>query len=276
MPVKFYLKPFCLAFGLVLGCGGNVYKPVTLTPPTPGAYPDLTGNWEFDTQPGAGAGTPATFYKIAGALSGNTSNGSVTGVLQFASSIPNTCTTALGAIPSTGMVDSASNLSLFSSLPSGKLSLYGSFNKSLSEVFGVANVAGGTCSLAQTNVQGYMLASLTGTWIGTFQNTAYPLGGAPTSTVTTVMIQGNSPSADGTFPLSGTVSSTGACTGSFTFAAGSVLGGSFNSQVTSGSSLSPNYFAGNVPRKGFTTIPLSAVSFSACSSSTYSGALTLQ
>ena len=276
MTIRFNSIPLYLTFGFLLGCGGDVYQPVTSTTPTPGIYPDLTGNWEFDTQPVAGSGTSATFYKLAGALVGSTSNGAVTGTLQLASSIPNNCTATLGAVPLSGTVDSASNLSLFLLLPGGKLSLYGNYNKSLSEVFGIVNVAGTTCSLAQTNVQGYMLAGLTGTWIGTFQNTAYPLGGAPTSTVTTVLVQSGSPNADGTFSLSGTVSSTGACTGSFKFATGSVLGGAFNSEVASGSSLSPNYFAGNLPRKGFTTIPLSSVSFSTCASSTYSGSLTLQ
>jgi hypothetical protein len=134
------------------------------------------------------------------------------------------------------------------------------------------NISGGSCSLASTAIQGDKIADLTGTWIGTMQNVSSPT--APPSNATATFVQATSPNADGSFALSGMISLSGACSGTYSFQTGEITGASFSSEG-SGASTSMQYITGLAPHFGFSTIPSATIMLTGCAS-IYSGALAKQ
>ena len=86
-------------------------------------------------------------------------------------------------------------------------------------------ITGGACSQAQSLLEANQIASVTGTYIGTLQTRPFLVGNpVQTATVTATLAQSPSPNADGQFPLSGTITLAGACSGTYTFQDGLVYG----------------------------------------------------
>jgi len=273
---RHFSVPVLLLAGFFLGCGGLRTGPApTVTSVQTGGSSSsaVTGNWEFDLEPSAGAaGLP--LYKLTGALSALSSGSAIVGVLRAAStSAESACVlTNSGIVAVTGTIDSSNNVTLTGPLGGGTLSIFGSYSSGLSEIFGNLNIAGGSCALAPTAMQGDQIADLTGTWVGTMQNVSNT--SAPTSAATATFSQSGSPNADGSFSLSGTISLSGACTGTYSFPNGTIAGASFSSEGSAGPS-STQYIAGSAPNVGFSTIPSATVMLTGCAS-IYSGALAKQ
>ena len=77
---------------------------------------------------------------------------------------------------------------------------------------GTWQILGGPCAMPTTSMAITQFAPLTGTYSGTLTN----YGTTSNSTnITAMLTQSTTPDADGRFPLTGTITATGACTGTF-------------------------------------------------------------
>jgi hypothetical protein len=100
--------------------------------------------------------------------------------------------------------------------------------------------------------------------------TNLPVPGTTTN-VTVTLVQATAPNADGQFPLSGTITATGACSGTFPVTNEVVSGGVFMPATLTGP---PAVFAGGIPPTA--TMLNADLNPSACGSQVYTGILTRQ
>jgi hypothetical protein len=221
-----------IAIGLtisLLGCGSTQISP----PPTAPAFANVSGNWEFQIHSTAAVpgGSPATLsINLGGGLI--SAAGSVTGMLR--SDLPlfgPACYGITPDVPVSGSVDTAGNLTLNFPLGGGTATIALNVNQ-LSQFTATATyqVAGGTCAQASTPVTAFEVANFSGTYTGTAtQLVPTPTGTAPTANVTLVVTQSNTPNSDSEFPLTGTLTSIGACNSTLTFTQGVVYGDQIHS-----------------------------------------------
>jgi hypothetical protein len=217
----------------LLGCGANP----TLSP-APSPYLNLTGNWEA-----IGTGlisNPPTILTspiadFTGAL--QSTNGTVTGTLRaFDVNFLNPCVPLTQDLPATGTLSAGGNLVLTVPISGGAATITATLVSNLqSFTQGSWQITGGTCAMPSTPMAITQFAPLTGTYSGTLTN---PINSASSSTITAVLTQSATPDSDGRFPLTGTVSSTGTCSGTLPLAPEVVSGNGIFS--TSGGFLAPN------------------------------------
>ena len=227
-------------------------------------------------EPGSGVSSSSLpFYRLAGALTGAASGTGVTGVLQVYSASANPCTPAATPVTVTGTLDASGNLALTIPIAGGTMSLNGSYDQGLGELFGSLSIAGGSCAVPLTTVLGYKVAGVNGTWVGTLADSSVLPNAALTSRVTAVLTENGTTSANGSFTMTGTVTSTGACNGTFSFYNGQVSGAELSSTPPAATGPPTGILEGTAPRYGFSTMPTVTVTIPGCAD-TYGGALTLQ
>jgi hypothetical protein len=222
----------------LLGCGSSQQAP-----PSVGSYLNLNGNWQFQIERLPGAALFSTpIEDLSGSL---TSSGStVTAVLHaLPLEVPN-CVAATSDISASGTLDTSGNLTLTFPIAGGVGSLSANFteNNTRPILSGTYQVVGGTCAQSATTVTFFQLANVTGTYSGAAQLFQVPIGSGPTSTVTAVLVQSDTPNADGQYPLTGTITMTGACTATLTFNQGIVSGDQLQSYPGSFNPVPPNSF----------------------------------
>ena len=106
-------------------------------------------------------------------------------------------------------------------------------------VAGTYQIAGGSCPMPATPMTIAEYAPVTGTYSGMFSVLSIPSNPNINISVTAVLTQSPTPDAIGAFPVTGTVTTTGACATSFTLSGSYVWGG----QLLGGSS--PQQFIGS-------------------------------
>jgi hypothetical protein len=210
------VKAFILLFGasmIVAGCGSPGNSSVTPPP----VAPDLTGNWQIQSNPASGT-NPLTAIALLGALESN--GNQVSGTFRFTNlSDPTTC--GLDQVVTlTGAVDSNGNLTLTSStLPNGttiKAQMAISGAQPPYAGAGTIEVDGTTCTFATAPSIGEQFLNTSGAYAGTF--TPGTLGSpstGPSAAVSLTLTQLAIPGPDGQFAANGTINyQIGSCSGS--------------------------------------------------------------
>ncbi len=183
----------------VIGCGGNVAVPggsPAPAPPDPN-YVLLTGNWQFQATPTAGASPFASF----------------SGFIYEEADDPGTndvVTSAFQVVPSSGCYVAAVSLPLKGTAQGLKLSersfsVNGQFltltasrtDKTANTLTGTYSVAGGCANGASGTVTGVKYTPLTGTYAGPVDNTS------PAKTIALKLTQFTQGTGDGIFLISG-------------------------------------------------------------------------
>lgn len=249
------------------GCGSPAVTTVKAV-----IVPDLTGNWQIQTNAGTQPG-----LLLLGAL---TSTGSqVTGTFRFTNlSEPASCELNQ-VVALSGAIDSNNNLALTSAaLPNGntvKASLVIGAAQPYAGT-GAMEVDGAPCAFASTASIGELIANTTGTFTGTLTpgTLGSPTGGT-TGTGTLVVTQTSIPGTDGQFSATGTLNYViGTCTGAIPLS-GAVSGVGLTLSGSNGTSPSPQT-VGIVAtaNQTATTISLGLASFTPapCSQSSASNA----
>jgi hypothetical protein len=211
---------------------------------------DLSGNWSMGTTSTAAVGytssTTTTILGFRGAL--QFSNGSVSGTMipsvnyESAScyatfeSLVNNNDVINTPIAFTGTLDASNNLTLTAPLAGGTATITATLGSN-AQTWADASyqIVGGSCAMSATSMTIAQIAPVTGTYIGTFTQPSFsgtdvPIAGG-NITVTAVLTQSTTANADGSFPLTGTITTTGAVTGTTTIT-GNVGGGSFSTSST--------------------------------------------
>jgi hypothetical protein len=193
------------------------------------------------------------------------------------------------ALPFTGTADSSGNLSLTATIAGGVATISANLltletitlpdGTVRNEPFfsGTYQVAGGSCAQPSIALTIFPVSNITGTFTGTA--TAGPLNNpSPSSTITATFVQASTPDANGKYPLSGTITSTGGCNATYTFSSGAVSGDMAQSAyfLTNTFSIPPNppipVFLGSIAPATPRTSILGTFTFNGCASS-YTGAL---
>jgi hypothetical protein len=216
----------------VIGCGAHA--------PMASPYLTLDGNWVIVGTSSATPPVPTTpIAMFTGSLE---SNGPwVTGTLRaFDPDIQNPCIPYTQDLPFSGIIgetwEGPNTVSFDSAFPGGSGS-YVLMSAALSTDLqtpakGTMWIGGGSkpgpCDMQMTNMTMMQIAPVTGTYVGTL--TGYNSPGT-SATVTAVLMQATAPDADGRFPLTGTVTTTGICPGTYSLSPEVVTGGTL---VTTG------------------------------------------
>jgi hypothetical protein len=189
-----------LTLAAALGCG----SPATTTPTT--SYLNISGNWDIV---GTGDGLTQPISGIFGAL--QASNGAVTGTIHaFGSNLTASCVSLTQDLPVTGTIDAANNLTLNVAIAGGTATIQGALTQDLQAFSdGTYSIAGGACAMSSASMVAYQIPPITGTYTGTF--TLSQSSPVVTAAVTAQLTQSSTPTADGYFPLSGTISIPGGC-----------------------------------------------------------------
>jgi hypothetical protein len=235
---------------------------------------DVSGNWEVDLEPTAANVETTPFFRLAGSLAGSASSAQVTGTLQTYSSSAIPCTDNGTVVTVTGTIDQSDNLHLSFPVAGGSAALDGQFDPDLGEVFSTIEIDGGPCGVAPTTVLIYEVPAVTGTWTGLLRSSSSD-GSTTAALVTAALTQATTPSADGSYLLTGNLSSTGSCSGSFSFSNGEIEGNAMNGGSMTIPVPGSPYFLATAPVFGFSSTPVALVAFSNCSG-TYTGSLTKQ
>ncbi|HEY0794569.1 MAG TPA: hypothetical protein VGD64_02200, partial [Acidisarcina sp.] len=129
-------------------------------------------------------------------------------------------------LTATGKVDTAGNVTLTVPLAGGVATMAFNAVSTLGPLdTGTYQVVGGACAQASVGLSAINVPNVTGTYKGTLtQILPVPSGTAPTDSVTAVLVQASTPNSDGQFPLSGTITATGACPATLTITQGVVAG----------------------------------------------------
>ena len=247
----------------LLGCGG--------VPPTPApVFPNITGNWQFEVgSPGSGntilIGSPIA--TLSGSLS--STGGKVTGILTALSISVTPCIGSNTDIQVSGTIDSAGNLNLTAPIAGGVATLTAVVqNPALPGFNGTYQVVGGPCAQASSGLLSVEVPNISGTYAGTLkQPTAQGTGSL---TVKAMLVESTAPNADGKYPLTGSVTYSGDCTGTFSFNNGLVSG----VNVQSGPGLGE--FSGSVSILATQPFFVELFGPTGCAGLAYSGNLTLQ
>lgn len=189
----------------LIGCALHSAPPATSSEPAP-------GNWLVSYY---GSGVLPQVSGFVGAL--QFSSGSVSGVLtpepppNVTGLILPTCTTFVPTAV-TGSIDASNNLTLSLPIGGGTATISATIGSNPeTAATGSFQIAGGTCAMSAVSMTITEYAPVTGTYTGSFTN----MQNGTLDPVTAVLTQSTTPTADGVFPLTGTVSLTGACNASF-------------------------------------------------------------
>jgi len=208
----------------LLACGSSSPSPSASTTSN-------FSNWQIRMLYGTSSTTVGMF---TGAL--QISNGLVTGSLMPYPDASTKCMAPSQSFAVTGTLDASNNLIL--SVPmagAGTATITAALPANPEAVTnGSFQIAGGTCVMSATPMTISQFASATGTYIGTL--TVIDMTGNPvpgdTITATAVLTQSATPNNLGEFPLSGTITATGACNDRATLIGTLVAGGGLDSFVT--------------------------------------------
>jgi hypothetical protein len=252
--LRFILLSPCLCLVLT-GCGSTTPSTASTPAPTP---TNVTGNWQFEInlplQPVSGPIVLPTnpITGVFGSL--NSSGKSVAAVLHATPlTIPH-CVEEDTALPFTGTTDSSGNLSLTAPLAGGVATISANLLTSQTvtlpdgtvrnEPFfsGTYQVVGGSCAQPSITLNIFSVSNITGTFTGTLTAVSINNPPPPSSTITATFVQASAPDANGKYPLSGTITSTGGCNATYTFSSGAVSGDSAQNAyfLTSTFSIPPN------------------------------------
>jgi hypothetical protein len=208
-------KAFIALFGASMTLAGCGSPPAT--PSSTPAAPDLTGNWQIQSDVTSNV-VPPPGVVLFGALESTGSQ--VTGTFRFGNlGQPTQCgLDVVVAVP--GSVDSKNNLTLTSSaMPNGstvKASLGITGSQQPYSGTGSIEVDGPTCTFPSTGAIGEQIQNASGTYAGTLApDTLISPGSGPSGTGSLRLTQLGTPAADGQFATSGTLDFTfGSCSGS--------------------------------------------------------------
>ena len=234
--LRFLSPSLCLTLALT-GCATSTPPAPSNPVPTPA---NVTGNWEFEVKlPAQPTSGPFVFptnpvEDIFGSLS--SSGKSVTALLHATPlAIPN-CVEMDTALPFTGTTDSSGDLSLTAPLAGGIATISANVvtpptitlpdGTVRNEPFfaGTYQVVGGSCAQPSIALTILSVPNITGTFTGTAMPNFTSAPG-PNSTITATFVQASVPDANGKYPLSGTITSTGGCNATYAFNSGAVSGG---------------------------------------------------
>jgi hypothetical protein len=257
-----------ISFVALVGCGATPYRTVS--------QPNLSGNWYVS----AGANTHGVYaspvYSFIGAL--QVSGSSVTGTVRatdLADTVP--CISPEANLTATGNFDTASNLSLTVPVAGGTAAIVATIGNPNGINNGTWQIVGGSCAMPKTPVVIAEIAPITGTYAGAYDvidlTTLQHVPGSA-MTLTANIVQSATPNADGQFPITGTLTATGSCNGTFLLA----------SEVVSGGQLLATYPATGVPTVALlggvepaaTYLVVDFGPVAGCGSQTYSGTLIRQ
>lgn len=203
------------------------------------------------------------------------SGGTVTGTFRAISTTFPQCVSFTQDLQVTGTIDANNNVTLTIPIAGGTATIAATITTPQSYSNGTWQIAGGSCAMTSTPIQIAEFAPVTGTYTGVFNaldtTTNLPVPGTATN-VTATLLQATTPNSDGQFPLSGTITATGACTGSFPITNEVVSGGIFM-PVQPGSSTV--ILTGGIIPTG-TTLLGGIIPYGACGSQLYYGTLTRQ
>jgi hypothetical protein len=174
-----------------------------------------------------------------------------------------------------GTIDPNGDLTLTVPIAGGTATIAATIVTPESYTNGTWQITGGDCAMPATAISIAEFAPATGTYTGVLNvldtTTGLPVAGTATN-VTASLVQSTTPNADGQFPLSGTVTATGACSGSFPVTNEVVSGGVFMPLLTSNSTL---YFTGGIIPTA-TILLADLIPYPTCGFQVYSGTLTRQ
>jgi len=254
----------------ILACGSN---PTPSTPASP--YLNLTGDWVALAAPNPSTPgvLPTPIEDFMGAL--QSSGGTVTGTLHAINLGLPVCVSLTQDLPASGTIDPNGDLTLTVPIAGGTATITSTITTPESYTSGYWQIVGGTCAMPDTAIRIAQFAPATGTYTGVLNvtdiTTGLPVGGSATN-VTVTLAQSTTPIADGEFPLSGAITATGACSGSFPI----------SNEVVSGGIIMPVSFTGplGVLTGGIiptgTTLIANFMPDPACGSQLYNGILTRQ
>ena len=178
-------------------------------------------------------------------------------------------------LQASGTIDLNGNLTLTIPIAGGTATITATIVTPESYTNGTWQIAGGVCAMPATAIQIAQFAPATGTYTGVLNvldtTTGLAVPGTATN-VTASLTQSITPNADGQFPLSGTVTATGACSGTLPITNTVVSGGIFMPDSTSNSG--PSLSGGILPTA--TILLVDEITYPACGSQVYSGTLTRQ
>ena len=264
-----------LPLAAILGCGSSATLPSSTS-----ISPNLSGDWFALAAPTTIGSAPTTLptpiADFIGALqfTGNTAAGTFR---AFDPTYPNPCVSFTQDLPVTGTIDSNNNLTLTVPISGGTATISATLPQN-PQTFtnGSWQIVGGACAMPATAIAIVQVAPVTGTYTGVLNvidlTTFTPVPGTAT-TVTAVLTQSTTSNADGQFPLTGTVTASGACSGSFPIINEVVFGGSISPLIPPGTSTVD--FLGAVEPTA-ATIVAGIDPYSACGSQLYQGTLTRQ
>jgi len=267
--------------------------------PTPAPAPtNVTGNWQFEVNlPAPPVSGPLVLptnpiSDVFGSLS--SSGKSVSAILHAAPDTLPHCVEMDTALPFTGTADSSGNLSLTATIAGGVATISANLltletitlpdGTVRNEPFfsGTYQVVGGSCAQPSIELTIFPVPNITGTFMGTtvgpLSNPGSPVSNpGPSSTITATFVQASAPDANGKYPLSGTITSTGDCNATYTFSSGVVSGDMAQSAyfLSDTFSIPPNppipVFQGSIAPATPRTNILGIFTFSGCASSFAAG-----
>jgi hypothetical protein len=250
-----------------LGCG-------SATTTSGSDTPNISGNWDIVGEPATVNPTIGEFF---GALQSN--NGAVTGTLHaFDSNLTAPCVSLAQDLPVTGTIDAANNLTLNFAIAGGTATIQVALTQDLQAFAdGTYSIAGGVCATPATQMTAFQIPPVTGTYTGTL--TLSQSSPAVTASVTAQLTQSSTPTADGYFPLSGTITIPGGCPASVSVSGEVLMGTSIFPLANNFPSLLGIFFPPIPPlAPGSSILATVNASSPACSpiSSTWTGTLTPQ
>jgi hypothetical protein len=217
-----------IALTLASGCGSS-----TDTTPTP--YLNISGNWYIVGPTPTSSTLLPPIVSFYGAL--ESSGSAVSGTFHVVPTSPSApftpCVSIYQDIPVTGTIDAANNLTLNATIAGGAATLQATLTQDLQAFSsGAYSIVGGACAMPSTSMFTYQIPPITGTYSGALTNTF--VTPAVTTTVTAQLTQSTTPTADGFFPLSGTISIAGGCPASVSFSGEYVEGPSIEEGTAAG------------------------------------------
>ena len=267
--LKFHVhfKPLATALFAtsLLGCGGVAPTPAPV-------FPNVTGNWQFEVG-NPGSGLPVVFGSPIADLSGSLSStgGKVTGILTSLSLSVTPCISSNTDIQVSGTIDSAGNLSLTGPIAGGVVTITALVTTNPIPFYtGTYQVIGGPCAQASVSLASIEVPNASGTYAGTLTETI-PQGTGSLAVVAT-LVESTTPNADGKYPLSGSITYSGDCTGTFSFNNYLVFGVNVQGTPTFNGPI----FSGAVPLAPIKPFQVFLSNLVGCAGVPYEGNLTLQ
>jgi hypothetical protein len=208
--------PLLIPLAAILGCGVN---PAPFTPTANAAF-EFGGNWMAIApgSPSSPATLPTPIAEFTGAL--QFSGSSVTGTLRaFDPDFSNQCVSLTQDLPVTGTLDASNKLTLTVPISGGTATITAAIANSYTYMNGTWQILGGACAMPTTSIVIAHYAPVTGTYTGTLNTLSIPnftIVPGTATTITAVLTQSAASNADGQFSLTGTLTASGACSGSFT------------------------------------------------------------